>query len=58
MLCCPHKLIRKGLNGVISSAIVFVPNVSWLTNPTNERSSVHVVGMGNSVIAAVMEGST
>ena len=35
----------------------FVPDVNWLANPTNERSSVRVVGVGNCFIAAVMEES-
>ena len=51
-------VLRGGLNDVISSAIVFVLDVSWLTNPTGEHSSVCVVGLENYVIAAVMEGST
>ena len=51
------KFQRRGLNGAINSAIGFLPDVNWLANPTNKRSSVHVVGVGNCFIAAVMEES-
>ena len=49
-------VLSSGLSGAISLAIVFVPDANWLTNPTNECSSVHVVGLGNYVMAVVMRG--
>ena len=51
-------VLRRGLNGAINSAVALVPDVNWLANPINERSSVRVVGVGNCFIAAVMEEST
>ena len=48
----------KHLPTPMNSVISFVPDVNWLANPTNERSSVRVVGVGNCFMAAVMEVST
>ena len=50
-------VLRRRLNGAINLAIAFVPDVKWLANPTNERSSVGVVGVRNYFIAVVLEES-
>ena len=51
-------VLRSGRRGVRRLAIVAVVDESWLTNPTNERRSVRLVGVGKFVIASMMDGST
>ena len=51
-------VLRRSLSAAINSLIALVPDVNWLANPINECSSVHVVGVGNYFMAAVMEEST
>jgi len=50
-------VLNKALKGVKRDATVLVPEDSWFTKPTKERSSVRLGGTGYLAMASVIAGS-
>ena len=50
-------VLSRGRSGASSSAILFMLELNWFTNLTNDRSSDRLVGVGNCDIAAVIDES-
>lgn len=50
-------VLRSGRNGASKVAMVGVLADSWFTRPMKDRRSVRLAGVGNSVIARVIDGS-